>query len=79
MTRGFELGVDFKGGYSYNVEFLGVDKVDVKDVRKVLGEEFGSAPIVKAVDAQNTYNIVTSYLINDATEGASGQSIQSAV
>ena len=71
VVRGFELGVDFKGGYSYNVEFAGIDKVDVKEIRNVLGEQFGGAPIVKAVDVQNTLNIVTSYLINDNSEKAS--------
>jgi SecD/SecF fusion protein len=64
-VRGFELGVDFKGGYSYNVQFeKGVD-VDVNELRNVLTESFDGTPIVKAVDAFNTYNITTSYLIDD--------------
>jgi SecD/SecF fusion protein len=65
FTRGFELGVDFKGGYSYNVQFAREDKVDVEQLRKALTTSFGTPPIVKAVDIVNTYNITTSYLIND--------------
>ncbi len=62
MTRGFELGIDFKGGYSYNVAFAqGVD-VDVEALRASLKEGFdGKAPTVKAVDEYNTYNVVTDY------------------
>jgi SecD/SecF fusion protein len=70
LTRGFELGVDFKGGYSYNIEFTGQKNVDVKEVRKVLGEAFGGSPVVKAVDVENTLNVVTSYNIGDNSENA---------
>ncbi|MGI9160980.1 MAG: protein translocase subunit SecF, partial [Saprospiraceae bacterium] len=65
FTRGFELGVDFKGGYSFNVQFdqsIGIDKV-----RSSLTDVFGGTPIVKAVSTENTYNITTSYLIDDTS------------
>jgi SecD/SecF fusion protein len=63
FMRGFELGVDFKGGYSFNVEF---DKsVEIEQLRVPLTEAFGGNPIIKAVNTDNTYNITTSYLIND--------------
>lgn len=62
-TRGFELGVDFKGGYSFNVQF---DRpVEEAQLRPALTEAFGGNPVVKAVSTQNTYNITTSYLINE--------------
>ncbi|MEO6190925.1 MAG: protein translocase subunit SecDF [Saprospiraceae bacterium] len=68
FTRGFELGVEFKGGYSYNVSF---DKdVDVEKLRNSLTKSFESNPVVKSVDTKNTYNITTSYLINDNSETA---------
>jgi len=61
--RGFELGVDFKGGYSFNVQF---DRpVELEQLRPSLTEALGGNPIVKAVSTENTYNITTSYLIND--------------
>ncbi len=63
FTRGFELGVEFKGGYSMNVHF---DKeVDVEKLRNSLTTSFGANPIVKSVDTKNTFNITTSYLVND--------------
>ena len=68
--RGFELGVDFKGGYSYNVEFVDGSNVDAEQIRTSLTNSFGSTPVVKAVDTDNTYNITTSYLINDTREEA---------
>lgn len=68
LTRGFELGVEFKGGYSYNVSF---DKdVDVEKLRNALTKSFEGNPVVKSVDTRNTYNITTSYLINDNSENA---------
>ncbi|MBV6472063.1 MAG: hypothetical protein JPMHGGIA_00315 [Saprospiraceae bacterium] len=71
FTRGFELGVEFKGGYSYNVTF---DKaVDAESIRQILGKTFGSSPIVKSVDTRNTYNITTSYLINDNSPDVADQ------
>ncbi|MFN0015907.1 MAG: protein translocase subunit SecDF, partial [Saprospiraceae bacterium] len=63
FTRGFELGVDFKGGYSFNVQFD--QEVEIEKIRPALTEAFGGNPIVKAVSTENTYNITTSYLIDD--------------
>lgn len=69
VTRGFELGVDFKGGYSYNVQF---DKdVNLEQLRSTLNESLGNGTIVKAVNTQNTLNITTAYGISDQTTGAS--------
>ncbi|MBI1224852.1 MAG: protein translocase subunit SecDF [Bacteroidetes bacterium] len=63
FTRGFDLGVDFKGGFSYNVVF---DKsTDAESIRQALTAPFGKTPIVKAVDSENTYNILTDYRVNE--------------
>ncbi len=64
LTRGFELGVDFKGGYSYTVQFDQSQDLDVEALRNTLTTAFdGSTPVVKAVDVDNAYNIVTDYLV----------------
>jgi SecD/SecF fusion protein len=68
VVRGFDLGVDFKGGYSYNVEFA--QDVEAQEVRDAMTAAFGSEPVVKAVDTRNTYNIVTDYNIDNTDEGA---------
>lgn len=75
-TRGFDLGVDFKGGYSYVVEFN--QDVDSETLRQALAEPFGGVPTIKAVDSDNTYNIVTNYLI-DATDKINDQEPQEVV
>jgi SecD/SecF fusion protein len=66
--RGFDLGVDFKGGYSFNVQFE--KTVPADDIRNALRGPFGSVPVVKAVDLENTYNITTSYLVDDNSDTA---------
>ncbi|MBV6443073.1 MAG: protein translocase subunit SecDF [Haliscomenobacteraceae bacterium CHB4] len=61
--RGFELGVDFKGGYSFNVQF---DKpAEIEQLRGPLTQAFNGNPIIKSVSTGNVYNITTSYGIDD--------------
>jgi SecD/SecF fusion protein len=66
FARGFELGVDFKGGYSYNVQFAEEVEVDAQALRENLAEVYGEQPVVKAVDTRNTYNITTAYGIDQS-------------
>ncbi|HUH32536.1 MAG TPA: protein translocase subunit SecDF [Daejeonella sp.] len=71
FTRGFSLGVDFKGGRSYFVQF---DKpVQTDDVRSILLDEFGVAPEVKTFGSSNEVKITTSYLIDESTPEATEQ------
>jgi len=69
VTRGFNLGVDFKGGYSYDVQFS--SPVDQSEIKTRLAAEniFNKTPIVKTVDTDNTYQITTDYLIENTDEG----------
>lgn len=69
FTSGLDLGVDFKGGNSYTVQFDKSTQIDVNGLRKGLSNAFGSSPVVKSVDTDNTFNITTNYLINDTSEG----------
>ncbi len=67
-VRGFELGVDFKGGYSYAIKF---DKpVDRADLIKVMKKHLGQAPIVKTFGDASTLEITTTYLINSGDKDA---------
>jgi SecD/SecF fusion protein len=63
FMRGFELGVDFKGGYSFNVQFE--QAIELETLRGPLSASLEGNPVIKAVSTQNTYNITTSYLINE--------------
>jgi len=38
-VRGFELGVDFKGGYSYNIQFDEGQNVSADDLRAALSSD----------------------------------------
>ena len=71
FTRGFSLGVDFKGGRSYFVEFD--KKVQTDDVRNVLLDEFGVAPEVKTFGSANEVKITTSYLIDENSTDADSE------
>jgi len=68
FMKGFDLGIDFKGGYSYNVEFA--KEVEADQIREALAVSFGDEPVVKAVDTRNTFNIVTSYMIENTDDDA---------
>ncbi len=77
FARGFDLSVDFQGGYSYVVEFA--EDVDGDALRSALTAPFGdNEPTVKAVDSDNTFNIVTKYLVNE-TDLVNGQEPQEVV
>ncbi len=69
FTRGFELGVDFTGGYKYEVAF---DRtVTAEQVREALTKSFeGQSTIVKAVNTDNTFDITTAYLSKETTADA---------
>jgi SecD/SecF fusion protein len=67
-VRGFDLGVDFRGGYSYNVAFA--EDVSADDLRTTFDNVFGGNTVVKSVDGTNTYQIVTSYLIDNTDKNA---------
>jgi len=70
FTRGFDLGVDFRGGYSYNVEFDQGVNVTAQGIREALTGPFGGEPVVKSVSGDNTFNVVTSYLVDDPSDTA---------
>ena len=64
-VRGFDKGIDFKGGRTYVVRF---DKnVKVGDIRNILTPIFNSAPDVKTYGNANQVRITTGYMIEDAS------------
>ncbi len=61
---GFNLGVDFKGGRTYQVRF---DKdMSIDDVRTKLAAVFGSAPETKTFGPNNQLKITTTYRIAES-------------
>ncbi|NND05073.1 MAG: protein translocase subunit SecDF [Saprospiraceae bacterium] len=76
FVRSFDLGVDFKGGYSYTIEFDQGADIDAATLRSGLAVYFESEPQVKSVDTENTFNIVTDYRIEDDSEFAADSVMQ---
>jgi SecD/SecF fusion protein len=75
FTRGFELGVDFKGGYKYEIALD--RKIDPDQLRSALATSFDNqSTIVKAVNSDNTFDVTTSYMINATGEDVQGQVTQ---
>jgi SecD/SecF fusion protein len=70
FVRGFDLGVDFRGGYSYNVQFDEAANINAQQIRDALTAPFEATPVVKSVSGENTFNIVTSYKVDETTEEA---------
>lgn len=71
FTKGFSLGVDFQGGWSYVVQF---DKeVSGQEIREKLAPYFdNNAPEVKTfASGGNKYKITTTYMINETSAGVS--------
>jgi SecD/SecF fusion protein len=67
FTKGFTLGVDFKGGWTYVVQF---DKsLSGSEIREALVGQFdGLAPEVKTFGSNNKYKITTTYKIDNQSE-----------
>lgn len=66
--KGFNLGVDFKGGRTYIVQFE--KPVSTEDVKQNLHDAFGTSPEVKTYGSNNKLKITTSYLVDDDSDEA---------
>jgi SecD/SecF fusion protein len=61
----FEFGVDFLGGYKFEVAFD--KKVNTEELRTAFAKSFeGQSTNIKAVNSENTFDITTSYLTNES-------------
>lgn len=63
--HGFDEGVEFKGGRSFQVRFPGRITDSVEKIRDELKVVFAEAPVIKTVGDNRTLDITTSYLINE--------------
>lgn len=70
--KGFNYGVDFKGGRSYVVEFE--KPADVSTIRENLATAFEGVPTeVKTFGSDSKFKVTTSYLIEDDSEEATAK------
>lgn len=75
FTKGFNLGVDLKGGRTYTVAF---DKGDIPttELARDLGRQFGEEPVVKYFGASNRVKIITDYKHDESSQSAEEEIIQ---
>ncbi|MGQ8337561.1 protein translocase subunit SecDF [Sunxiuqinia sp. A32] len=66
FTRGFNYGIDFKGGRTYVVRFE--ENVKVAEVGEALAAVYGEAPEVKTYGGNNQVKITTEYKIEELSE-----------
>lgn len=71
FTKGFNLGVDFKGGRTYVVEFT--EAVNLEEVRSNLNTAFGEDTEVKTFGDANHLRITTGYLIGETNDEADAE------
>lgn len=70
MQGGFNLGVDFKGGRSYVVEFA--NATEAGQVKEALKDDFeGKGVEVKTFNGDTKLKVTTSYLVEDESQEAS--------
>jgi len=68
LFHGFDEGVEYKGGRSYTVRF---DKgVNNEEIRDPLKKSLGEYPVLKTVGDNKTFNITTSFMIDNPSKSA---------
>lgn len=72
FTKGFTLGVDFKGGRTYVAKFD--QPVNLEEVRNDLNTAFGEATEVKTYGGDDQLRITTAFLV-DQTDDAADNSV----
>lgn len=77
INGGFNLGLDFKGGRSYVVQFS--QPVSSGEVKDALVDDFKNSSVeVKTYETADKLKVTTSYLIDDESERA-GQIVETAL
>jgi len=70
-NHGLNLGVDFKGGRTYQVRFD--NDMNTEDIKKALTDGFDGAPEVKSLGSPKQAKITTSYRVSDTDPKADEQ------
>jgi len=66
VTRGIPLGLDFKGGYSYFIQFEKGQKVSVNDIQSRINKSLpNSGSEIKTIGTDNMYRVTTTYKIDN--------------
>jgi SecD/SecF fusion protein len=69
FTRGFDLGVEFTGGYEYSVKLN--KAVTIDELNNTLKPLFDNkSTVIKTIDTDNAFSITTAYLQSDNSTAA---------
>lgn len=68
FTKGFTLGVDFKGGRTYVAKFD--QEVNLEEVRNDLNASFGEGTEVKTYGGNDQLRITTAFLVDETNDAA---------
>lgn len=71
FTKGFNLGVDFKGGRTYVADFE--NSVNLEEVRDHLNTAFGQDTEVKTYGGDDKVRVTTSYLVDETSDAADNE------
>ncbi len=71
ISRGFSTGVDFKGGWTYTIQFK--DKTNSEDIHIALNKVIRENVEVKTYGTNNQFRITTAYRIDDQAKDVSEQ------
>lgn len=65
-NKGLPVGLDFKGGWSYQIQFENGKDLGVSEIKEALDKSLpGTSNEVKTIGTDNQFKIVTSYRFND--------------
>jgi SecD/SecF fusion protein len=73
-AKGFNLGIDLKGGRSYTVVLDNTD-ANISEVSDALKNKFGSAPVVKFYGSNDRLKLITKYKV-EQTDSATEREIE---
>ena len=69
--RGFNYGIDFKGGRTFTIRFD--QEVRVAEVQQALAAVYGTAPEVKTFGGNDQVRITTTYKVDDMSENVDNE------
>jgi SecD/SecF fusion protein len=75
FTKGFNLGVDLKGGRTFTITF-DQNNIPTPDLAKALEQQLGEAPVVKYFGATNRVKVITDYKHDESSQAAEEEVIQ---
>lgn len=66
FTKGFNLGVDLKGGRTYTITF-DQSNIPTPELAQALGKQFGEEPVVKYFGSTDRVKVITDYKFDESS------------